>query len=722
MPKINQLKPATSLANTDIMIADTSTGSDTRKIAYSDLRTQVQNESKSVFALKGETATDEQVTTAVTNWLDTNVDPVGSAVVVDKTLSIDGAAADAKTTGDGIADLKSAISEPEFSWQIGRYISGSGVIGNDSKYAASTKILVQPGDSIRAEINGSHSDKTLWFVYYNDDTFVSRIAGSTSNDNVVPNGANTLRFSIATSATMTAEIASDFQFTFYSKPMARQESLKLKQNLYNYNCTDILEGRLRLINDRKDASFNIVANGDNSFTFWGTAGSGGNFNVFQSLNNLPDWIEVGKTYYFSNTSENIYFEVYPMNGSNIIPGTSISVRNDKKAITIPENCNGIIIRFRITAGTYSRETANVHGFDSLTNQELTQRGTSVNNYEFNSYNNTYTVTATPTISQISDYYLQPTGDSTDVTAAIVTMLTNNKVCRLGPGNYYISDLVMPNNTMIIGCGKSTKLIRKGTDAGFGIKLGSGCTVKDLWLMGADEITPSETIGNRHGILWQGNYTESRTAPNRSIVDGVYITSFTGGGITLYDTGYSVRSCIEVSNSYIFNCGAGINISYWSEFNKFTAVHSSSNYYGCINNGGNNVFIGCDFSGNKVGMLIDNSQGQSPNNSHGTCSACLFNHSDSNNGYGIKILNCDNGFIFEGCQIFYSQILIEDSDGVSICNSNFGSTNCDITIDGGGVVLFANNLYQDAPSISVSNNAMTHFVNCYVRSTGAVVSN
>jgi hypothetical protein len=109
MPKINQLKPATSLANTDIMIADTSTGSDTRKIAYSDLKTQIQNESKNVFALKGETATDEQVTTAVTNWLDTNVDPVGSAVVVDKTLSIDGAAADAKTTGDGIADLKSAL-------------------------------------------------------------------------------------------------------------------------------------------------------------------------------------------------------------------------------------------------------------------------------------------------------------------------------------------------------------------------------------------------------------------------------------------------------------------------------------------------------------------------------------------------------------------------------------------------------------------------------------
>lgn len=43
--------------------------------------------------------------TYITNWLNTNVNPVGSAVVVDKTLTIGGAAADAKITGDNIALL-----------------------------------------------------------------------------------------------------------------------------------------------------------------------------------------------------------------------------------------------------------------------------------------------------------------------------------------------------------------------------------------------------------------------------------------------------------------------------------------------------------------------------------------------------------------------------------------------------------------------------------------
>lgn len=47
----------------------------------------------------------------VTDWLDEHVDPVGSAVVVDNTLSITGAAADAKKVGDELTDVKSDLSD-----------------------------------------------------------------------------------------------------------------------------------------------------------------------------------------------------------------------------------------------------------------------------------------------------------------------------------------------------------------------------------------------------------------------------------------------------------------------------------------------------------------------------------------------------------------------------------------------------------------------------------
>ena len=48
------------------------------------------------------------IANAVTDWLDDNVNPVGSAVVVDSSLSISGAAADAKITGDTIAGLRTS--------------------------------------------------------------------------------------------------------------------------------------------------------------------------------------------------------------------------------------------------------------------------------------------------------------------------------------------------------------------------------------------------------------------------------------------------------------------------------------------------------------------------------------------------------------------------------------------------------------------------------------
>lgn len=345
-----------------------------------------------------------------------------------------------------------------------------------------------------------------------------------------------------------------------------------------------------------------------------------------------------------------------------------------------------------------------------------------NEYTFNNYENSYSVTATPSITTDTNAYLATTGDTTDRTADIIAMLSTQGVCRLGKGNYYVKDLVMPAGTSIIGNGNATHIIRSGTDDGFAIKMGSRCTIKDCWITGSStDITIFETLGNRHGILWQGTYTADQNTPLRSMISNVYISGFTGGGITCSDTGPGVNACIMVDEAYITNCGAGINIAYRSEFNKFTNIHSYANWYGCINNGGNNVFTACDFSGNKVGFLMDNASGQSPNNSHGSAVGCVFNHTNGNSGVGIKVVGCENGYVFTGCQIFFSQIYLENSDGITISDCNLGANNCSITVKGGGVTLFVNNMHQAAPTITITGNANVHFTNCYVRSTGAVVA-
>ena len=54
---------------------------------------------------------NQQTTNAVTSWLIANVTPTGSAVVVDKSLSIAGAAADAKTTGDEIKNIRAVMND-----------------------------------------------------------------------------------------------------------------------------------------------------------------------------------------------------------------------------------------------------------------------------------------------------------------------------------------------------------------------------------------------------------------------------------------------------------------------------------------------------------------------------------------------------------------------------------------------------------------------------------
>ncbi len=75
-----------------------------------DQISQLFNEKVSVSALQSYVAT--QLNTDVVNWLNTYVNPVGSAVVVDSSLTISGAAADAKIVGDNISNLKSAkVSE-----------------------------------------------------------------------------------------------------------------------------------------------------------------------------------------------------------------------------------------------------------------------------------------------------------------------------------------------------------------------------------------------------------------------------------------------------------------------------------------------------------------------------------------------------------------------------------------------------------------------------------
>ena len=313
-----------------------------------------------------------------------------------------------------------------------------------------------------------------------------------------------------------------------------------------------------------------------------------------------------------------------------------------------------------------------------------------------------------------EYCLMSTGDLTDRKEEIEKLLQRYGICVLGSGAYYVSGVQMPLGSTLMGLGECSELILlEEVVSGVTVSLGTRCTVKNLTVKGAAEDLPKpETMGTRHGIAFLGDSTpQNRGAQHQDgIISSCRIRSFSGGGITCLDTGYSVDSSLCISDCRIHGCGAGINISRFSEYHRFTNVVCTRNLYGCINNGGNNVFVGCSFDGNTEGYLIDNRENQSPNNAHGSCVGCTFNHTNSNKGVGIRILGSKPGYVFSACQIFFSEIVVEDSIGIQFDHINFGKEE-KITVKGGGAVHFTGCMFTTPPVVSVEENPHVQLLKC-----------
>lgn len=359
---------------------------------------------------------------------------------------------------------------------------------------------------------------------------------------------------------------------------------------------------------------------------------------------------------------------------------------------------------------------------------------SVTNNTYNTYNNTYSsehyensysITCTPSITTDTNNYIAAPGDETDMAGAIQTMLSRTGVCHLGPGRFVISTgIEVPDYATLIGSGSRTVLmLSDSVAAGYAVKLNTYACVKDVRLakQNSGGYTPAAEVGTCHGILFEGtgDASSSPVYLYRSTIENCWIHGFNGGGITCNNTGISVYHNLLVNNCHIWQCDAGIYIPYRSEFHRFTNVSVTGCYYGCVDNGGNNNFTNCNFSGDTVGLLIDNSTGQSPNNSHGTFSGCTFNHSGGNTGTAIRLLGLTAGEVFTGAQIFYGAIDIQNSVGVRFVGANIGRQ-VPISVTGSTVVTFADStMYSLAENqFTGSGNTTVKFTDCYIRDGSA----
>ena len=326
---------------------------------------------------------------------------------------------------------------------------------------------------------------------------------------------------------------------------------------------------------------------------------------------------------------------------------------------------------------------------------------------------------------IDKYYLESTGDHTDRTAEITDKLKEYGVCLLGAGLYVVNGVDMPEGSTLSGLGNATRLLLDPeAPEGYAVKLSGFCTVKDLAVLGSEApIDLPEEVGCRHGLLYRGTATRKdwqTGQPFNAKISGCFITSFTGGGITGRETGYHLRACMAVSDCHIVNCGAGINLEYLSEYHKFSNVICNENLYGCINNGGNNVFVGCAFDGNETGFVIDNREGKSPNNSHGSVVGCTFNHMGQNKGIGLLLLNVQHGYVFTGCQMFYSKIISENSAGIILSDFNFGRDQV-ISVKGEKPMKLSNCMFAAPPIISLEDGGRIIFDGCIDRAGNSITA-
>lgn len=305
-------------------------------------------------------------------------------------------------------------------------------------------------------------------------------------------------------------------------------------------------------------------------------------------------------------------------------------------------------------------------------------------------------------------------------------LNDHGFCRLGPGEYIIKEpIIMPEGSMLLGCGPKTVLRLSSSAAEISvIRMAAHCTVRDVTLVGLSSgvLTPSDTIGGRVGIAWDGITAtptpSSETDPRKmeynaqGVISGVSISDFDGAGILLRDSGVPVDKGVMISDCFIHRNTVGIYIQRNSEFNKISNSTITWNRWGVLNRGGNNLIDGCGIDKNYVGIQIDDDEGS--NGGHGGVCNCTINHSGANNdGYGL-IVRGTGRMLISNCNVFYSGMLFQSTDGNIVTGCGFGNA-ANVEITGGRCTVINGCIfYNTSSTITIMDNTTAKVVNCFTR--------
>lgn len=292
----------------------------------------------------------------------------------------------------------------------------------------------------------------------------------------------------------------------------------------------------------------------------------------------------------------------------------------------------------------------------------------------------------------SPYYVfLPTGDATDRSTELATVLATHKAIFFTEGNYYFdNNITLPNGAKLCGAGNNTKLIMGALASGYMFTVGEGNIVDNLVIDGGLSTKPANANANRHGFLVTGISDPLK-------LSDCNIIGFGGNAIHVDNNGYVELTSVEIVNCFFRFNGRGI---YCSEHGEYALIDNSvfvDNFVGAQLNGGNNVCSNDIFARNSYGAVVD---GNGVDNvGHGGFNGCTFNHNTIN---GLTIQNDNLGYNVCSCFLTNNdgQDLVVDnsSNGVTITSCFFGIAG-KITASNNGNILAVNNNFIAYPTIS-----------------------
>lgn len=290
---------------------------------------------------------------------------------------------------------------------------------------------------------------------------------------------------------------------------------------------------------------------------------------------------------------------------------------------------------------------------------------------------------------------------------ILAILSCYKALKVPAGEFILTGRInLADNQELIGEGFSSILRLADTVTSAAVKMASGNRIANLQIKGNEEdysvSSAPETGSNRNGIIFTGEI-------KRGIIENCWIHGFDGFCVHCSNTTMASDQGLSVKDCYLTGSHGGIFCKN-SEFHRISGIDCNNNYIGAEIDGGNITVNGSNFSSNQIGMLFDNEDGSSNNNTHGEVVGCIIQHSRQS---AVKINNMASGEMFVGCNI--------DNGGVNLINANritFSACNFmnafSIDITNGGLVHFADCMIRDYTKehTTVTNNTAVKFTNCF----------